>query len=109
MTQEQKDALPNDAGPLDGLLNYHLGQLGRLKQEVATYNATIEQLDYTYRDMIGYPTATHTAQMLWARIQAERAARDSLFSFAMFHVEEIERIVRHKACLAGAPELVTNM
>lgn len=107
-TYELKDPLPNDAGSLDGLLNYHLSQLGRIKNEVINYNTTIEQLEYTYCDIMN-TTSKITSHMLWARIQAARLARDNLCSFAMFHVEEIDRIVQHKTTMMGSPEIMTNM
>ncbi|KAI5289285.1 hypothetical protein KEM54_004123 [Ascosphaera aggregata] len=106
---EAKDSLPGDSTALDGLLNYHLSQLGRIKREVVGYNTTIEQLEYTYCDMVQHTASSFTAKMLWSRIQAERTARNNLCSFAMFHVDEIERIVQHKASVACSPEIVTNI
>ena len=88
-----RDPLPNDSTKLEGILNYHLSQLGRIKRELREHNTTIEQLAYTLADLTAHPEMQYTAGRLVARIQGVRNARNLLAKFVAFHLQEIERIM----------------
>ncbi|EEP82425.1 predicted protein [Uncinocarpus reesii 1704] len=86
------DTLPYDHVKLDGLMNYHAGQLERIKREVIAQNETVEQLTYTLHDLRGHGDLEHTSECLHARIQSLRNSRNRLAKFVMFHLRELERI-----------------
>ncbi|WEW54993.1 hypothetical protein PRK78_000420 [Emydomyces testavorans] len=94
-----RDILPNDSSQLEGLLNYHVGQLERIKREVDMHNETIGQLTYTYYDMRQHSHLVHAAGCLYARIQGLRNARNRLAKFVLFHLRELERIDEAKGSL----------
>lgn len=94
-----RDELPKDHLKLEGLLNYHIGQLERIKREVDDHNATVEQLSYTHADMQQHEYLTHAAECLYARIQGIKNARNLLAKFVAFHIQEVERIAEVKHAL----------
>jgi hypothetical protein len=91
-----RDPLPGDSIKLEGILNYHLSQLDRIKRELREHNTTIEQLAYTLADLATHPEMKYTAGRLVARIQGVRNARNLLAKFVAFHLQEIERIMSLK-------------
>ncbi|KAK2790063.1 hypothetical protein FQN53_000719 [Emmonsiellopsis sp. PD_33] len=99
------DVLPQDPGRLEGILNYHLSQLDRIKRELADHNETIEQLSYTLTDIQGQDDMRHSTEKLRSRIQGVRNARNLLARYVAFHLQEIERIVALKCTMAGTKEM----
>ncbi|KAK2746630.1 hypothetical protein FQN57_002974 [Myotisia sp. PD_48] len=96
-----RDPLPEDNAELDGVLNYHLGQLDRIKREIVQYNTTLEQLNYTITDMVNHPAIQHAATQLHDRLQGVRNARNLLAKFVVFHLQEIDRISSVKISMGG--------
>ncbi|EAS32466.3 uncharacterized protein CIMG_03490 [Coccidioides immitis RS] len=87
-----RDDLPYDRLKLEGLVNYHVGQLERLKREIQGHNETIGQLACTLRSMRHKDHLVHAAGCLNARIQGVKNTRNRLAKFVMFHLQEMERI-----------------
>lgn len=100
-----RDILPVDGMKLEGILNYHLSQLDRIKRELREHNTTIEQLDYTLADLATHPEMQYTTERLVARIQGVRNARNLLAKFVVFHLQEIERIMLLKCSLKDSKKI----
>lgn len=91
------DPLPDDQVKLEGIVNYHLSQVGRLKLEVDHYNSTIELLSCTTP-----PEGMEcVARKLHERIRGVMDARKQLGEFMSFHVREIYRILKLKQEMTG--------
>ncbi|KAI1911633.1 hypothetical protein LOZ58_001042 [Ophidiomyces ophidiicola] len=103
LVSSKRDVLPRDRPNLEGLLNYHVAQVERIKREVDENNETIEQLMYTYYDMSHHAHLMHTTEHLHARIQGVRNSRNRLAKFVLFHLQEMERIGEMKQVLNGHP------
>ncbi|EEH39915.2 hypothetical protein PAAG_02104 [Paracoccidioides lutzii Pb01] len=97
------DELPRDANKLEGIMNYHLGQLDRLRLELDLQNETIERLSRTLTP----EDLEHTAQKLLARVRVARNSRNLLAPFMGFHLREIKRIIELRWKMSGKDELPT--
>lgn len=106
--QLPKDTLPHDSAALDGLVNFHLGQLERIKRELKHYNRTSDQLTVTYAGMCERSEMPGTTEQLKQRIQGVLNARNLLSRFVMFHLQELERILSLKTEL-GKGRTVPNL
>ncbi|KAF3491446.1 uncharacterized protein GIQ15_00963 [Arthroderma uncinatum] len=96
-----RDELPRDFVALDGLLNYHLGQLDRIKREIKEHNTTLDQLSYTLSDMSTRPEVQYAAMYMNWRLQGVRNARNLLAKFVAFHLQEIDRVSALKQEMGG--------
>ncbi|KAM5439624.1 hypothetical protein MferCBS31731_004380 [Microsporum ferrugineum] len=95
-----RDELPKDFVALDGLLNYHLSQLDRIKKEIREHNTTLDQLAYTLANMSAPEVQCAAMYMNW-RLQGVRNARNLLAKFVAFHLQEIDRISALKLEMGG--------
>jgi hypothetical protein len=102
------DPLPRNNALLDGLANYHLGQLDRLKRELKHDNRHIDQLSVTYADLCRRGDMKGTADMLKHRIRLAMNSRNLLSRFVAFHLQELERILELKGEL-GLGKPVPNL
>ncbi|PGH12002.1 hypothetical protein AJ79_04511 [Helicocarpus griseus UAMH5409] len=98
--QTEPDNLPQDLDELEGIINYHLSQLGQLRIEIAQHNETIDKLAVTSSP----ENLNDTAQKLHVRVQGARNARNLLSRFLKFHLLEIGRIVELKWKITGKKE-----
>ncbi|EFQ98278.1 hypothetical protein MGYG_01311 [Nannizzia gypsea CBS 118893] len=96
-----RDELPKDFVALDGLLNYHLSQLDRIKSEIKEHNTTLDQLGYTLANMSTRPEVQYAAMYMNWRLQGVRNARNLLAKFVAFHLQEIDRISALKLEMGG--------
>ncbi|KAK2841605.1 hypothetical protein FQN49_006090 [Arthroderma sp. PD_2] len=96
-----RDDLPRDFVALDGLLNYHLSQLDRIKREIRDHNTTLDQLAYTLADMSTRPEVQYAAMYMNWRLQGVRNARNLLAKFVAFHLQEIDRVSALKQDMGG--------
>ncbi|KAG5203942.1 hypothetical protein GTR04_7329 [Trichophyton interdigitale] len=96
-----RDELPKDFVALDGLLNYHLSQLDRIKNEIKEHNTTLDQLSYTLANMSTRPEVQCAAMYMNWRFQGVRNARNLLAKFVAFHLQEIDRISALKLEMGG--------
>jgi hypothetical protein len=102
------DHLPRNNALLDGLANYHLGQLDRLKRELKQHNRNIDHLSVTYSDLCRRGDMKGTADMLKHRIRGALNSRNLLSRFVAFHLQELERILELKGEL-GLGKPVPNL
>ncbi|KAL1954265.1 hypothetical protein VTO42DRAFT_1451 [Malbranchea cinnamomea] len=107
-----KDPLPHDSSKLDGLVNYHLGQIERIKRELKHFNRTIDQLTLTYMNMAENGEMPGTTYYLDERIKVAVNSRNLLSRFVAFHLQELERILILKLELGQGrpvPNLFVNL
>lgn len=96
-----RDPLPTDFTKLEGLQNFHVGQLERIKREVEFHNDSIGQMEYTFNDALQHSELRNVAECLNARIQGLRNTRNRLAKFVLFHLHELERIEEEMNRLKG--------
>ncbi|ERF74534.1 hypothetical protein GJ744_012448 [Endocarpon pusillum] len=113
------EMLPDDRRKLDALMNYHLGELDRLKKFVVRLNDDKEQHE------VRLASAKHRADDVGMMASVVYAAelvrdvtkmRDSYLRYVVFHKEELEMIGKKVVEMkkrsgekATTPEVVTNM
>ncbi|PGH07201.1 hypothetical protein GX51_01988 [Blastomyces parvus] len=91
-TSNKVDTLPDDQTKLEEIANYHLGQIGRLKDEMAHCDEQIDILTFTrLPDGMECIAGKHNE-----RIQAARDWLDLLGKFKDFHWQEFDRIMKLK-------------
>lgn len=103
-----RDPLPTDPTNLEGLQNFHIGQLERIKREVEFHNESIAQMEYTWNDAVQYSDLRNVAECLNARIQGLRNTRNRLAKFVLFHLHELDRIEEELDKLRGGQGAETD-
>jgi hypothetical protein len=93
-TKDTRDPLPTDKVALEGILNYHLSQLGILYRRLVSHNAEIDTDRITYENLAKDPGKQVVASAMAERIKGWVEYRNSRAGNVMFHRGEVVRIER---------------
>lgn len=97
--EEDRDELPANPAKLDGFINYHLGELDRLRRELEYYTELLSQLSYTLGDISRREGMQVSTQRMQKRMQDIMNFRTSLGKIVGYHRFELERVAELKKLL----------
>lgn len=93
---DDRDELPTNPAKLDGVINFHLGELDRLKREIEYHTELLTQLSYTLGDISRREGMQVSTRRMQKRMQDIFAFRTSLGKIVGYHRFELERVAELK-------------
>lgn len=100
--EEDRDELPTNPAKLDGVINYHLGELDRLKRELEYHTELLTQLSYTLGDISRREWMQVSTRRMQKRMHDILAFRTSLGKIVGYHRFELERVAELKRMMGQA-------
>lgn len=94
--EDDRDELPTSPAKLDGVINFHLGELDRLKRELEYHTELLTQLSYTLGDISRREWMQVSTLRMQKRMQDILAFRTSLGKIVGYHRFELERVAELK-------------